>query len=180
MSIPITPETKVGALLEAYPGVEDCLISWVPAFSKLKNPVLRKTVTKLVTLEQAAKVAGVELRDLIARLHEATGQQFPKPCPPPPVGFTVLNNGDLSPRPAWADDANVRFEIDADALLEKGEHPMGRIRQMLASSEPGQVVKLKSSFRPAPLIEALRRSGVRVHWHEAEPGRHLTYIAAAV
>jgi hypothetical protein len=178
MSIPITPETKVGALLEAYPGIEDQMIEWVPAFSKLRNPVLRKTVTKLVTLEQAAKVGGIEVRELVRRLRAATGQDA-EPAAAPAPAFAILNNGSApQSRPAWAGDGNVRFEIDADALLEQGEHPMGRIRHFLANSEPGQVVKLKSSFRPAPLIDALRRSGASVYGMEESPGRHLTYICA--
>ncbi len=59
MSLMITPETKVGALLDAYPGIENQLAEWVPAFQKLQNPVLRRTVAKVVSLEQAASVGGI-------------------------------------------------------------------------------------------------------------------------
>ena len=74
MSLAITPETKVGALLEAYPGIDDVLIEWVPAFEKLKNPILRKTVAKVATLQQAARIGGVSTRDMVRKLREATGQ----------------------------------------------------------------------------------------------------------
>ena len=52
----ISPKTKVLQLLEAYPALEDLLIDYVPAFRKLKNPVLRNTVAKIATLQQAAAI----------------------------------------------------------------------------------------------------------------------------
>ena len=38
----ISPQTKVGELLDAYPELEKVLFELSPAFSKLKNPILRK------------------------------------------------------------------------------------------------------------------------------------------
>ena len=43
----ISPKTKVLQLIETYPQLEDVLIEYAPAFKKLKNPVLRKTVAKI-------------------------------------------------------------------------------------------------------------------------------------
>ena len=40
----ICPDTKVGALLEAYTALEPALIAIAPAFEKLRNPMLRRTV----------------------------------------------------------------------------------------------------------------------------------------
>ena len=45
----ITPKTKVGELLDAYPELEPVLMGLAPAFNKLKNPVLRKTIGKVAT-----------------------------------------------------------------------------------------------------------------------------------
>ena len=59
----ITPKTKVFQLIETYPQLEDVLIDYVPAFKKLKNPVLRKTVAKIATLQQAASVGGVKVEE---------------------------------------------------------------------------------------------------------------------
>ena len=39
----ITPKTKVLQLIEAYPELEEVLISKVPAFEKLRNPLLKNT-----------------------------------------------------------------------------------------------------------------------------------------
>lgn len=168
MRIPIHPETKVGALLEAYPELEEVLIGLAPAFAKLRNPVLRKTVAKVATLEQAARIGGLSVRDLVRRLREAAGQQGPEvPEPESPRA---------EERPAWVDDAVVRLSLDADELLARGEHPLGRVREALERLQPGEVVELRSSFRPEPLIEAMRRGGFAVASHELGPGRHVTYF----
>ena len=69
----ITPDMKVGALLEAYPELEEVLIELAPVFAKLRNPVLRRTVAKVTTLRQAASVGGLSLGDMIGRLRSAAG-----------------------------------------------------------------------------------------------------------
>ncbi len=48
----ITPKTKIYDLLEAYPELEDLLISMAPEFVKLKNPLLRKTIAKVANISQ--------------------------------------------------------------------------------------------------------------------------------
>jgi hypothetical protein len=57
--LPITPETKIAALLEAYPELEPVLIATAPAFNKLSNPVLRRTIARVTSLRRAAEVAGL-------------------------------------------------------------------------------------------------------------------------
>jgi len=69
----ITPQMKVGQLLDAYPELEDVLIGIAPEFARLRNPVLRQTVARVTSLQQAAQVGGVGLGDLIARLRAAAG-----------------------------------------------------------------------------------------------------------
>jgi len=163
----ITPDTKVAALLDAYPGIEEKLIALVPAFAKLRNPILRKTVAKVATLEQAAKVGGIPLRDLMRHLSEATGE-----------GSTAAeerHTGDAN----WVDTVRVVEEIDAETMLETGVHPIGRVRQAVAGLADGEAICLKSSFRPEPLLETMRRGGLRVYCEETAPGRHASYFARA-
>ena len=48
---PIEPVTKIAALLDHYPELEDVLIGMAPPFKKLKNPILRKSVAKVASLQ---------------------------------------------------------------------------------------------------------------------------------
>ena len=77
MSLPIGPETTVGAMLDAYPELESVLVEMAPAFAKLRNPAVRRTVAKVATLEQAARIGGISLPALILRLRNVTGQSVP-------------------------------------------------------------------------------------------------------
>jgi hypothetical protein len=72
----ITPKTKVLELIETYPELEDVLIEYAPAFKNLKNPVLRRTVAKIATLQQAAAIGGVKTEELINRLRKEVGQDL--------------------------------------------------------------------------------------------------------
>lgn len=165
MTLAINPETKVGALLDAYPALEGVLIRLAPAFEKLRNPVLRKTVAKVATLEQAARIGGVELPRLVAELRKAAGQ---------PDDAPVCAAASADAGPAWLAAAPVAVDIDADVMLERGVHPVGKVKESVAALAPGEVVRLRTSFRPEPLIELMRRTGAQVYSAETAPGRHTT------
>ena len=156
MSLAITPETTVGALLEAYPEAEGVLVDMAPTLARLRNPVVRRTVAKVATLEQAAKIGGVSLQAMIRRLRDVTGQSG--------SDLPVLQSRqDATADAPWLSDGRVVEEIDADAMLERGVHPIGKIREAVGALGPGEVVVLRSSFRPQPLIETQRRAGAAVH-----------------
>jgi Domain of unknown function (DUF1858) len=66
---------------------------WAPAFAKLRNPVIRRTIAKVATLEQAAKIGGVSLQAMILRLRNVTGQT----APDLPVAQSRHDEGDDAP-----------------------------------------------------------------------------------
>ena len=138
MSQPIGPETTVGALLEAHPELEGALVEMAPAFAKLRNPLVRRTVAKVATLEQAAKIGGVSLQAMILELREAAGQTAP--------GLPVLQPmRDRGHEASWLAAAHIVEEIDADAMLERGVHPIGKVREAVGLLGPGEVILLRSS-----------------------------------
>src|SRR6516165_6905984 len=69
----ITPDSKLGELLERWPQLEGVLLDLSPHFGALKNPVLRRTVAKIATLRQVSTVSGVSLGVLVAKLREGAG-----------------------------------------------------------------------------------------------------------
>jgi len=155
----VTPETRIGALLDAYPEVSDFLIGLAPQFAALKNPLLRRTVARVATVQQAAQIAGMPPGDLVVALREHLGQE---------IGETgSLETGPADgERPEWAGTDQFLAEVDADALLASGLTPIVEVKRRLAEAGAGDMVRLTASFRPAPLIDALRKQGFQVH---AEP-----------
>ena len=64
----ITAKTKIDELLKQYPFLEDVLITLSPKFKGLKNPIMRKTMGKIATLEMASTVSGLNVNTLIEAL----------------------------------------------------------------------------------------------------------------
>ncbi len=75
----ISPQTRIGQLLDTYPFLIDLLAGYAPEFGKLRNPVMRKTMGAVATLSMAAGLGGVDLEALIdaiaTAIREHTGEQ---------------------------------------------------------------------------------------------------------
>lgn len=152
IKIDITPQTIVGDLLNAYPELEDKLIEIAPVFSKLKNPILRKTIAKVTTLKQASVVANITIAELINGLRKTANQ-----------GEIVLNetnnkNVDL---PNWVSKEKIKFEYDACLDLENGIHPAGKVTKEILKLEGDNIYLLITPFIPAPLIKIVEEKGFK-------------------
>ena len=76
----LNAKTKIDDLLKQYPFLLDYLITLSPKFENLKNPLMRKTIGKVATLEKAALIGGLKLEDLIAALTAEIGKQSGDPA----------------------------------------------------------------------------------------------------
>lgn len=152
----ITPRTKVLELIEAYPQLEDILIQYAPAFKKLKNPVLRKTVAKIATLQQAAAIGNVNVEDLINRLRKEVGQDL----------FSgAVTTGYTTRRPDWFDENLVGAEFNAKEMLAAGEQPVNQVMADLNNMAEGEIYRLIAPFLPAPVVDKATSLGIE-HWIE--------------
>jgi hypothetical protein len=152
--IVISPKTKVMQLLDAYPELENLLINTVPAFEKLKNPVLRKTVARITSLQQAAAIGGVKVEDLINTLRQAVGQDQ--------IAEDAVTQY-ITDQPSWFDESQVVKSFDAQPMLAAGEHPVNQVMADLADLSVGTIYKLTAPFLPAPLIDKATSLGFS-HW----------------
>lgn len=150
----ITPKTKVLELIETYPQLEDVLIKYVPAFSKLKNPLLRRTVAKIATLQQAASIGNVKTGDLINLLRKEVGQELLD------SGVDTTYN---TKRPSWFEEALIEKEFDIREMLAAGEQPVNQVISDLNHLNSGKIYKLMSPFLPAPLIDKATSLKIN-HW----------------
>lgn len=165
----ITPETKVGKLLEDFPELEDTLIRLSPSFKKLRNPVLRKTVAKVATLRQVAKVGDIPLADLINALRRETGL----------TEVDVIEGdaaGGIDERPEWSDAARIVQRFDARPMIEAGQQPLGTVLTQIKELKEGEIYELITPFVPVPLIDMVKEKGYAVWTKTGEKERILTYI----
>ncbi len=164
----IIPETKIGTLLEFYPELEEELLQMAPAFKKLRNPVLRKTVAKVANLRQVAETGKIPLRDLINRLREKSGLNK--------LDVPDGENADTGETPVWVARGEVIETFDARPLLAGGGHPVQQAMEAIGKLRPGELYLLKTPFLPAPLIDMAEKKGFRVWTEEASPDLFLNYF----
>ena len=150
----ITPRTKVFDLLEAYPQLEEKLIEMVPAFEKLRNPVLRRTVTRITTLGQAAAIGNVSVEELVNQLRKEVGQDE--------AAFEASRQ-EAKEKPEWVNELPIGGELDARPMLAAGEHPVGQVIADLQKLEPGRQYRLIAPFLPVPLIDKATGLGF-IYW----------------
>jgi hypothetical protein len=164
----ITPETKVGALLDNYPDIEELLISLSPSFKKLRNPVLRKTVAKVANLRQVAQVENIPLAELINKLRKAAGLDL--------VDSDEIEGSSCgSTRPEWVQKMKVVETFDAGSLIDSGGFPLHEINPKLKEMKEGEMFLLITPFLPAPMLDAMKKQGYQC-WSTEEKGQHKTYI----
>lgn len=177
----ITPAMKVAELLETWPALEQVLVAQAPAFERLRNPILRRTVARVATLEQAAGIAGLSARDLVATLRRAAGQPVDDMDVRDRQGHAgcarLQVDRDADTPPDWLDPARVRRVIDADALLAEGAVPLTVVFLAVRELGPEDILEVTVSFRPIPLVESLQKQRYRCHLAASAPDRYDLYVA---
>lgn len=171
----ITPKTRILDVLTHYPFLEEEIIRAAPPFENLRNPVLRRTVARLATLEQAAHIGGLNapawvnhLRRLVGQTEWSTGLESGAPLDIPPT----------SPAdPDWV-QGDPQFVVDGNQLLARGEVPLEQINQLLQKMEDNRFILLITSFEPQPMIEAMQKQNRKLYSrHDGQyTGRYLTFI----
>lgn len=152
----ITPKTKIYDLLEAYPELEDSLIELAPAFKKLKNPMLRKTITRITTLSQAATIGGLKVEEVVNTLRERAGQDK----------INVFSGSDtnyITSCPTWFNKQHIIHTIDIRVMLNAGEQPVHEVLTHLRKLKDSDILEIIAPFVPAPLIDKALSLGYK-HW----------------
>jgi len=151
---PIQANWKISDVLKHYPELLETIVGLSPAFSRLHNPVLRRVQARLVTVEQAAQIAGINASDMTAQLNRAAGIDAEA------AGHArVATLHPLEAEPEWARTAPLGVDLDVRPLHERGEEPFGAIMEVVRKVAPGEILRLRNSFEPAPLYDVLRMRG---------------------
>lgn len=166
----ITPEMRIGALLDKFPQLEEVLIEMAPAFKKLRNPILRKTVGKVATLRQVAQIGDVELGTLINTLRTKVGMDEIE-------GLSSEADRDSQAPPAWWDQIRIVQQLDARPIIEAGEQPINRVMNELKKLKENEIYELITSFVPAPLIDMAKKQGFRIWSRQENAEAFHTYLS---
>lgn len=64
----ITKDSNIGEMVKKYPYIKNFLVNLSPKFSKLKNPILFKTMSSMATIEMIAQRGDFETKDLLEKI----------------------------------------------------------------------------------------------------------------
>ena len=116
----ILKSTKLFDLLKEYPQLEDRIMNIAPPFKNLRNPILRRTVAKLATIEKIAQIGKLDVFEFVNMLREIVGTQ------------RLQHTGDSKSyvpsknEPKWISGNPVKI-VDGVEMLSRGEHPLNTI-----------------------------------------------------
>lgn len=142
----ITPKTKIYDLIEAYPELEDVLISSAPEFKKLRNPVLRKTIARITNIGQAAIIGGLNVEELVNRLREKVGQRNINQIDDSGTRYNTV-------KPKWFNNEFIVNTIDISDMLNRGEQPVHEVLSAIKKLGENDILELTAPFIPAPLLD---------------------------
>ena len=138
----LSGQTKIEDLLTEYPFLLDALIAQQPKFAMLKNPVMRKTIGKVATLQQAATIGGIDLDELMAKIageiKKQTGREIP------------IGGQERAGTEAFS-NAEARHEVLKDIIrdLHAGAD-IARVKQRFAELvkdiEPGEIARMEQQL----------------------------------
>lgn len=155
---PVTRAERVGDLLARRPDALVHLAPRVPQLERLGDPAIRRVMGRLLTIEEAARMAGIDPAALVAELNRALGLPVvagESPAEPP---------RDDGCREAPASGPVVELDVRED--LRAGREPFSRIMAAVADLEPGGVLALRTLFEPVPLYAVLGRRGLAHQAHQ--------------
>jgi hypothetical protein len=171
----IRMDEKVSAVLARDARLVEVFVAASPAFQRLRNPALRRVMTRLVTVEQAARVAGVDARHLLAELNRALaapggvyspGAGPAQGAPHPDSGAAPSEDeaaGGAKPpsrTAAPAIPAERIIDLDVREDLRNGREPFSRIMAARRAIPSDGALCVRAIFEPIPLYDVMARHGL--------------------
>lgn len=150
---PIAPTWKISRVIQQYPALLDVIVGSAPAFQRLRNPVVRRVQSRLVTVEQAAAIAGIAPDAFVERLNAAAGLSAPE------GGREETEPRAAEAPPPWVNTATVAQELDVRPFQQTGQEPFAAIMAATRRVPRGQVLVLRNTFEPVPLYTVLGQRG---------------------
>jgi hypothetical protein len=132
----LSNKTKIGDLLDAYPFLLEYLLAQSPKFSKLNNPILRKTVAKVASVSKAAALSGLDTDDLLAGIAVEIFKQSNDTV-------TLVNSGGRT-EPAAGDSREARIHTFKGIVMrlhegESSDNLREEFHELLKDVSPAEI-----------------------------------------
>src|SRR6185312_1664513 len=156
--VPVRRTDRIADVVARDAGLIEVFVQHSPHFAKLRSPTLRRTMGRLVTVEQAAQIAGISTEQLLCDLNAALGLE--RACEQDSAGGR-LPESDLHHADGGAPPVPGAREVELDVRedLRCGREPFSRIMAAVAALAEGEILRLRAPFRPVPLFSVLAKRG---------------------
>lgn len=155
----IRADDRISAVLKQDEALIDIFVSLSPTFERLRNPGMRKVMTRLVTVRQAALIGGVDLDTLLARLNGVAGANSQDAnASEDPADASVRKPAVLK---AIAPEDIITVDVRDD--LRAGREPFSTIMAALRSVPEGGALCVRAIFEPVPLYAVMQRQSLAHH-----------------
>lgn len=169
----ITSHSKLLDVLKEYPSLEEKIINIAPPFKNLQNPVLRRTVGQLATLEKVAQIGNLDVIELVNTLRKEVGQPEIRADAKIEISIPEKTASD----PDWI-AGEPKYILNGTEMLQRGEVPLHHVSELLGTLSQDSFILLITDFKPTPIIDAMRKRdrGVYHKVHPNQETQHLTFI----
>ncbi len=153
----ITKKMKIHSIITKYPDVKAVLLQISPKFSKLNNPLMLKTMGKIASVEDAAKIAGVPVNEVLMILNKAIGFDF---------------NTEIKEDEKTGNKDNQEFKMPTEQMewhlikeefikvdVREVEDPFPIIMKLATETLINQGFCIIQKFEPVPLYNVLGNKG---------------------
>lgn len=164
---PVAPGDRVSDVLARDEALVEVFVRRSAHFTKLRNRTMRRVMARLVTVEDAARMAGTDADALVGELNAALGIA----TEPAQVGADSVDAGMMASPPQKESCAPGHpagapvVEVDVRDDLRNGREPFSRIMTAVRDVSAGEVIRLRATFEPVPLYTVLAKRGFL---HETE------------
>lgn len=162
----IRKSDSVATVLRHDESLIEVFVGLSPAFERLRNPAMRKVMSRLVTVEQAARMAGVDGDELVRRLNGAVQAVEPAGAAVTTETAGLTTEAAESPPFPGGLSAALRglavekvVEIDVREDLRAGKEPFSRIMAARQQVPDGGVLSVRAIFEPVPLYAVMAKQG---------------------
>ncbi len=156
----ITPQTKIVEMIKAHPELVTVLASYNSHFELLRNPIMRKTFARFATVSHAAKVAGVNLADLIKLMNNAIGETVSDADMVDREDSKISPDIPIYPVKDIIEQRHIKItNLDVREVMKNHGEPFPVIMQAVAKVKQGEALVLETIFEPAPLYDVLQKKG---------------------
>lgn len=157
----IRASDKLADVLRRDGSLIDVFAHLAPSLTRLRSPTTGRVMSRLVTVEQAARMAGIGAGELVGRLNALLeARQSTKSEEDAMVGETMVPDV-AAPMPAVLEGIAMEKVVAADVRedLRSGREPFSRIMAALKGVPEGGVLVVRAIFEPVPLYAVLAKQG---------------------